>query len=70
MSIRIDSPEYRKDYNRGWRSSSTTQGGALDAADYRGEPTPWYDGYYDNATNRPKWHRLHCTTHNTTCPLA
>lgn len=50
---------YRRDYNRGWQSSA--RGGSLDAADSRGEPDAWYDGYMDMAAGRPKWHFATCT---------
>jgi hypothetical protein len=52
---RADTPEYRKAYNRGWRST-----GNLDTADARREPAAWYDGYHDLASGRAKWHSLHC----------
>ena len=50
-------PEYKRDYNRGWRSSSNYSGsdGMLDRADARGESDAWYDGYYDHAAGREKW---------------
>lgn len=60
----IDS-EYRKAYNRGWRSSLYSEGsGVLDGADGRGEPDAWYDGYYDAGAGREKWHLARCTAHH------
>ncbi len=50
----------RKDYARGWLSSSRTLEGTLERADMRGEPAAWYDGYMDEAVGRPKWHTLTC----------
>ena len=64
MTNRVDTPEYRAAYNRGWRASATTTGGALDRADARREPDAWYDGYLDHAAGREKWHLLHCPDHN------
>ncbi len=58
---RKDTPEYRRDYQRGWRSSAGQ--GSLDRADARREPEAWYDGYLDYAAGREKWHRLHCPNH-------
>jgi hypothetical protein len=51
--------EYRKAYQRGWASSARTGFGALEAADSRGEPSAWYDGYHDFASDRPKWASMH-----------
>jgi hypothetical protein len=65
MRDRTDTPEYRRDYQRGWRASSA--GGSLDRADARREPDAWYDGYLDLAAGREKWHRLHCEDHEK-CP--
>lgn len=50
-------PEYRDQYNRGWRST-----GDLDAADRRGwsKVDAWMDGYTDAAQGLPKWHRRDC----------
>lgn len=51
--------EQERNYRRGWNASR--QGGnALENADMRGEPSSWYDGYYDNAAGRDKWHSLTC----------
>ncbi len=50
---------YRKHYNRGWRSSAGP-GATLDRADGRGEPDAWYDGYFDLAAGRAKYHRWTC----------
>lgn len=68
-------PEYRKHYNRGWRTSTTTTTGSpLDNADgrlhrdadgnwQRGEYDAWYDGYMDAAAGREKWHLPNCPDH-------
>lgn len=51
-------PDYVRHYNRGWKASSNPNAIApLDAADRRGEPDAWYDGYSDYGCNRPKWTR-------------
>ena len=50
-----DPDEQRRAYRRGRRSSMSTSGYALDAADMRGEPHEWYDGYTDHATGRNIW---------------
>jgi hypothetical protein len=47
-------PEYRKHYNRGWKSRN------LEGGDARNEPESWYDGYFDNAAGREKFHTYHC----------
>lgn len=48
--------EYRKAYLRGWRASeSPNRDGKLEAADMRGEPSGWYDGWSDVAADDPKW---------------
>ena len=53
-------PDYDvKSYARGWRASmpdNETVNPPLDLADSRGECTEWYDGYYDMALGRDKWH--------------
>lgn len=58
--------EYNKHYARGWRSSEKTGGGgdALDRADSRGAHPAWYDGYYDHAAGRAKWHTREARTLN------
>ena len=55
---------YKRAYQRGWRTSQTTTGGALDRADARGESAAWYDGYNDYAAGRRKWHMLYCPRHD------
>lgn len=60
-TTRVDTPEYRKAYNRGWGSAKRETG--MDRADARGEPNSWYDGYTDYAVGREKWHMLTCTDH-------
>jgi len=61
---RVDTPEYRGHYNRGWETSQKASlkgiDGALERADNRGEPEAWYDGYTDYAVGRKKWHSLTC----------
>jgi hypothetical protein len=47
--------DYKKHYERGWRATCD-----LDAADARREPDAWYDGYFDLANGREKWHTFHC----------
>ena len=55
----------RASYNRGWRTSlNGTGSGYIDRADARREPDEWYDGYYDAAAGREKWHLLHCAAHH------
>ena len=49
-----DDAEYRKAYERGWKSTN------LEAGDARNEPEAWYDGYVDAAAGREKWHTYHC----------
>jgi hypothetical protein len=49
------SPEYNGHYRRGWASGNRGVGG-LDRADSRREPEAWYDGYYDAAAGREKFH--------------
>jgi hypothetical protein len=54
-------PGYRQAYERGWRNSAGPSA-SLDRADSRGEPDAWYDGYFDYAAGREKWHLPRCTT--------
>ena len=61
--VRKQHPDYDRDaYSRGYKSSvnQTGAGFALEAADGRGEPNEWYDGYSDAATCLEKWHRPLC----------
>ena len=49
---------YKKDYDRGWNASiqyGKGKGSGLEGADDRGEPSAWYDGYYDHAADRDKY---------------
>ena len=65
MSIRYiarGTPEYNRDYQKGWAASMRLSDGALDRADQRGVSHAWYDGYMDNAAGREKWHL------RSTCP--
>lgn len=66
-TVRIDTPEYRRWYERGWRYSRTSMSASLDHGDGLGAPDAWYDGYLDAAAGREKWHRLHCADHEK-CP--
>jgi hypothetical protein len=63
---RIDTPEYRKDYRKGWRYSGS-EGATLDHADAIRASDAWVDGYLDLAAGRQKWHRLNCPDHEK-CP--
>jgi hypothetical protein len=52
-------------YTKGWTASLRATGsGTLDNADSRREPNEWYDGYYDAAVGREKWHRPTCPNHH------
>lgn len=52
-------------YTRGWTASLRATGSyTLSNADSRGEPSAWYDGYYDAAAGRAKWHRPNCPAHH------
>lgn len=53
-----------KSYNRGWQAGHRAADMALDRADDRGEPEPWYDGYLDAAAGRDKWHSRYCENHH------
>jgi hypothetical protein len=57
-----DWPKYKRDYERGWRSTA-----GLDRADAdgRSDNEAWMDGYLDQAAGREKWHMLNCPDHNT-----
>lgn len=59
----IAGAEYRTAYNRGWKAGLNTGSFTLDRADTRGEPDAWYDGYYDQAAGREKWHLPNCAAH-------
>lgn len=56
---------YRVDYRRGWRASAALRDGALERADIRNEPSAWYDGYFDYAASRPRYHSEGCTDRDT-----
>jgi len=62
---RIDTPNYRKSYNAGWRYSQSASAN-LDYADRTGKSSDdaWMDGYLDLAAGREKWHRLNCADHD------
>lgn len=50
------SAEIKKDYRSGWNASE--RGGSLERADARGASQAWYDGYFDEAAGRDKYHTL------------
>ena len=53
---RMQDPQYRRDYERGWRASRTNNGGdALERADMRDTPQAWYHGWEDHSLGAPKW---------------
>lgn len=54
---------YPYHYNRGWRASARPTP-SLDRADKRHEPEAWYDGYFDYAAGREKWHLMYCPDHD------
>lgn len=57
--MRVDGPQYRKDYNAGWRYSHSPNA-TLNHADAIGASEAWMDGYLDYAACRSKWHLLLC----------
>lgn len=59
--------QYKEDYNRGWRYSTTSPDPTLDRLDRKRAPEAEYDGYLDAAASREKWHLLHCENHDA-CP--
>lgn len=63
IQVKKQRPDYDRDaYSRGYKSSRNSTGGGfpLEAADARGEPNEWYDGYSDAASCLEKWHRPLC----------
>lgn len=63
--VKAEQPDYDRDaYNRGWKASGAGGDQPLDHADWRGEPDEWYDGYYDRAAGRYKWHDALCDDGN------
>ena len=64
--VKSERPDYdHKAYTRGWIASARPDASTpLDAADRRGEPDEWYDGYLDMAAGREKWHRPLCKHHH------
>jgi hypothetical protein len=52
---KMDDEQYRRDYDRGWRTSKTGGADSLERGDARGEPEAWYDGWSDYSVDRPKW---------------
>jgi len=60
MPTRIDSPEYRAEYRKGWRYSHR-ETARLDGTYNRSEA--WMDGYLDFAAGRDMWHLLRCRDH-------
>lgn len=68
-----DEDKRRHDYQRGWdasvrygRNGNPGKRSALEAADTRGEPAAWYQGYEDHACDREKWASL-TSADPTTC---
>lgn len=69
---KIDNPQYRKDYKRGWRfdrrggAPSSYDGGNLGYADEKGWSSiaAWMDGFLDSAAGREKWHLALCENHD------
>ena len=60
-SAGIDRKQYKKDYRRGWRCSAGANG-SLD--NHNCECAAWYDGYFDYAAGREKWHSMICTNYD------
>ena len=60
-SAGIDRKQYKADYRRGWRSSAGANG-SLDKHNF--ESAAWYDGYFDYAAGREKWHSMICTNYD------
>jgi hypothetical protein len=54
-----DSNYDRAAYTQGWISAqrSSMLGGD-------GKPNEWFDGYFDSAASRPKWHTPLCPAHH------
>ncbi len=57
-SAGIDRTKYKADYRRGWNSSARANG-SLDKHNF--ESKAWYDGYFDYAAGREKWHSMICS---------
>lgn len=58
--VLAQNPDYDvASYARGWRDSGRwdTVSSPLDLGDARGECEAWYDGYYDRAVGRDRWHQ-------------
>ncbi len=55
------SPEYRRDYNLGWRACERAADwdghspGPMETAGALGAGDAWYDGWEDRAAGREKW---------------
>lgn len=53
---RMDDPDYKKAYERGYNASRTNNGrDRLERADDRNEPDAWYDGWGDWVDGSGKW---------------
>lgn len=52
----------RADYRLGWNAYQRGNPEALERADDRGVTRDWYDGFFDAASDRPKFHTLTCRT--------
>jgi hypothetical protein len=67
-----DDPHHRAKYDEGYTASENDFTGheergepsPLEAADERGEPDSWYQGYMDHATDRPYGHAVECPAHD------
>lgn len=59
-------PQYRADYERGWRYSQR-ETATLDHLDAKRAPDAEYDGYIDFACGREKWHLPNCPDHDHVC---
>jgi hypothetical protein len=56
--------KYKTDYNRGWNYSNNSADPSLDHLDRKGASEAEYDGYFDAAASRDKWHLLNCPDHD------
>ena len=65
LAMRPTVPEYRRDYQRGWKASE--RAAEIRESDDRNEPDAWHHGYLDYAADREKWHMPNCPDHSK-CP--
>ena len=61
VSFISDERAYKKEYNRGWRSSAGP-GDTLD--NHNCESEAWYDGYFDYSAGRTKLHSMNCENYD------